>query len=142
MEGRKPLVFAAILGNRLADYNNRFAAFRWILDRGDGAILFAQVPDDCRPASNYLCVSELHTVPQDAPASVTDLVELLDWLQSREVLQFPIAGHQAHHFLVSQLNALAAIQAKIVADLESHLDAMSKKQYEKMAQLKTFLKID
>jgi hypothetical protein len=125
----------------LTSFNARLEALEWIFDKsGDGMILFSQLPADCRGAENFICISELHKEVHSVPAEVENLLQLVDWLRTN--LHFVKPGVAAHRFLVDALGKLAAAQAKVVAEIEAHLEDLRKGQYEKMAQLKTFLKID
>ena len=134
-------VAAGLRPHMLATLDSRLDAISWLFGRAEnGEILFEPLSDACRSQGNWICLSELHPEVQEVPESVGNIVQLAEWM--RQNLHWYLAGSAAHRLFAKVVASLAAAKSQSVAELEAKLDAVRKGQYDKMRELKTFLKID
>jgi hypothetical protein len=141
MERRFEALQWVIAGRKPVDLNtfyDRIKAIAWLVSRGhNAAVLFDPLPAGCRTVDNFVSLSQVHPESEAPPDNVDNLAELVEWMQTR--LQYFRNGSQVHQLFAESVNKLADVQAALVVDLQSRLDAARKGTYEKLHELKSFL---
>lgn len=133
VQGRKPL--------DLATFHARVEAISWMISRGkDSAALFEELPEECLSVGNFVSLSQVHPDPEAPPKHVGNLAELVVWM--RERLNYFAAGSELHERIAGVVDALAATQAALVAEIQAKLDLARGGTYQKLGELRKFLKLE